>query len=68
MTASRPVVADAAARLLVGNEITPELIEAAAEAAYKPAKPLDNTDMALGYRKKMVKVYVTRALSEVARP
>ena len=66
--ASRPVVADAAARLLVGNEITPELIEAAAEAAYKPAKPLDNTDMALGYRKKMVKVYVTRALSEVARP
>ena len=64
--ASRPVLAHAAAKMLVGNRLTPELIRAAAEAAYKSAKPLDNTDMALGYRKRMVKVYVTRALSEVA--
>jgi 4-hydroxybenzoyl-CoA reductase subunit beta len=66
--ASRPLLAQAAADMLVGNRITPELIEAVAEAAYKPAKPLDNTDMALSYRKKMVKVYVTRALTELAGP
>jgi 4-hydroxybenzoyl-CoA reductase subunit beta len=64
--ASRPVVADEAMKMLIGNKITPELIEAVAEAAYKPAKPLDNTDMALGYRKKLAKVYVARALSEAA--
>lgn len=63
--ASQPIVINAASKLLVGNRITPELIEAAAEAAYKSAKPLDNTDMALSYRKKLVKVYVKRALSEV---
>ena len=40
--------------------------EAAAQAAYKPAKPLDNTDMANGYRKKMSKVYVDRALQMLA--
>ncbi len=64
--ASRPVVTNEAAKMLVGNTITPELVEAVAEMAYKPAKPLDNTDMALGYRKKMAKVYVARALSEAA--
>ena len=62
--ASRPVVVNEAAKMLIGNKVTRELIEAVAEAASKPAKPLDNTDMALGYRKKMAKVYVARALSE----
>lgn len=64
--ASRPVVANEAAKMLIGYKIMPDLVEAVAEAAYKPAKPLDNTDMALGYRKKMAKVYVARALVEAA--
>ena len=64
--ASRPVVANEAAKMLIGNTITPELVVAVAEVAYRPAKPLDNTDMALSYRKKMAKVYVARALSEAA--
>ncbi len=64
--ASQPVVAADAAALLIGKRITPELIQQAAQAAYRPAKPLDNTDMALSYRKKMARVYTARALAEAA--
>ena len=35
-------------------------------AAYRPAKPLDNTDLTLAYRKRMVRVFVSRALRELA--
>ncbi|HEX9921557.1 MAG TPA: hypothetical protein VGD99_02745, partial [Anaerolineae bacterium] len=52
--------------LLVGQKLSPELIEEAAKLAFKPAKPLDNTDMGHPYRKQMVRVYVARALREVA--
>ena len=38
----------------------------AAEAAARPAKPLDNTDLVYHYRKSMTRVYVTRALRELA--
>ena len=38
----------------------------AAQAAFQPAKPLDNTDLTLSYRKKMVRVYVARALCQLA--
>jgi 4-hydroxybenzoyl-CoA reductase subunit beta len=61
---SAPVEATDAAKLLIGNKITAELIDAVAEAAYRPAKPLDNADMALSYRKKMARVYVAGALAE----
>jgi 4-hydroxybenzoyl-CoA reductase subunit beta len=64
--ASRPVEAMEAAHLLVGRRLTPELIEEAAAAAYRPAKPLDNTDLTLAYRKRMVRVFVSRALRELA--
>jgi len=63
---SQPVLGTEAAGLLTGKRITPELIREVAELAAKPAKPLDNTDMTLSYRKKMVRVYVARALSEAA--
>ena len=62
--ASQPVQAAGAAAMLVGQKITPELVEQVARIAYKPAKPLDNTDMALSYRKKMARVYVAGALAE----
>jgi len=64
--ASRPVRCDAAERVLLGQRLVPEVIEAAAEAAWKPSKPLDNADLSLGYRKAMVRVYVRRALRELA--
>jgi 4-hydroxybenzoyl-CoA reductase subunit beta len=64
--ASHPVVADAAAALLRGQRPTPDLIDRAAQAAFQPAKPLDNADLTIGYRKKMARVYVQRALRELS--
>src|SRR5437588_755001 len=64
--ASRPVVAGEAAALLRGQRPTPDLIARAAQAAFHPAKPLANADLPLGYRKKMTRVYVDRALRELA--
>ncbi|MDR7554117.1 MAG: FAD binding domain-containing protein [Armatimonadota bacterium] len=64
--ASQPVRCEAAERVLLGQQLGPAVIDAAAEAAWKPAKPLDNADLTLGYRKAMVRVYVRRALREVA--
>jgi CO/xanthine dehydrogenase FAD-binding subunit len=64
--ASRPLEAAQAAALLTGQQITPDLIARAAQAAYQPAKPLDNADLTIGYRKKMARVYVERALRELA--
>jgi 4-hydroxybenzoyl-CoA reductase subunit beta len=63
---SRPILVTEAADLLTGKRITPQLVREVAEEAAKSAKPLDNTDMALSYRKKMAYVYVARALSEAA--
>jgi 4-hydroxybenzoyl-CoA reductase subunit beta len=47
------------------GELTDERIAAAADAAYGPAKPMDNTDFDLSWRKQMTRVYVTRALQEL---
>lgn len=62
---SAPVEAEKAEALLVGKKLTDEIIEEAAGLAYRPAKPLDNTDLTNLYRKKMAKVYVARALGEL---
>ncbi len=64
--ASSPLEARDAERVLVGHRLDPEVIEEAAQAAFKPAKPLDNTDLTLSYRKQMTRVYVARALRELA--
>jgi 4-hydroxybenzoyl-CoA reductase subunit beta len=63
--ASHPVEAKDAEKILVGQKLTDDVIAAAAEAAYKPAKPMDNADAAYAWRKKMVRVYVQRALEEL---
>ncbi len=64
--ASLPFEARDAGRVLVGQRLTAEVVDAAAQAAFTPAKPLDNTDLTLHYRKQMVRVYVARALKELA--
>jgi 4-hydroxybenzoyl-CoA reductase subunit beta len=64
--ASRPVIAAEASALLLRQRLTPELVARAAQVAYQPAKPLDNADLTIGYRKKMARVYVERALRELA--
>jgi len=64
--ASHPVAAPQAADVLRGQRPTPDLIARAAQVAYQPAKPLDNADLTIGYRKKMARVFVERALRELA--
>jgi 4-hydroxybenzoyl-CoA reductase subunit beta len=64
--ASTPREATRAAAALVGRRLTTETIEAAAELAAGPAKPLDNTDLTHPYRKKVTRVYVARALARLA--
>ena len=64
--ASSPLLAPEAAEILVGQRLTPEVIDTAAQAVFRPAKPLDNTDLTLSYRKKMVRVHVTRILRQLA--
>jgi 4-hydroxybenzoyl-CoA reductase subunit beta len=62
--ASHPVEASDAAALLIGQHLTPETIDAAANLAAKRAKPLDNADLSMNYRKQMATTYVRRALSQ----
>jgi CO/xanthine dehydrogenase FAD-binding subunit len=63
--ASRPMASPAADALLTGQTLKDDLIAAAAEAAYAVAKPMDNTDYELVWRKKMVRALVTNALREI---
>ncbi len=62
--ASSPLRAYEAEEMLVGETLTAERIEAAAQLAAKLAKPMDNTDMTLGFRKKMVTRFVVETLKE----
>jgi CO/xanthine dehydrogenase FAD-binding subunit len=63
--ASRPVESERAAALLRGQRWSDELITEAAAAASEIAKPMDNTDFELVWRKAMVRSLVGYALQEV---
>src|SRR6266699_1616801 len=63
--ASWPQEVPEAGAALVGTDLSDEGVAAAADAAYRPAKPMDNTDFDLSWRKQMTRVYVTRALAEL---
>ena len=63
--ASFPQPVPAAAKALKGTKLDDEAIAGAAQAAFKPAKPMDNTDFKLSWRKQMTRVYVGRALREL---
>jgi 4-hydroxybenzoyl-CoA reductase subunit beta len=62
--ASHPVEAIDAAAQLLHQPLTPELIEAVASAASKRAKPLDNADLTINYRKQVTPVYIRRVLTQ----
>jgi len=64
--ASLPREARAAAAALIGERLTAELITRVADLAAGPSKPLDNTDYAHFYRKRMTRVFVARALRRLA--
>ena len=60
---SYPKVSAEAGDAVLGKPLTDEVLDAAARAAARPAKPLDNTDFTIGWRKDMVPVHVRRALA-----
>jgi len=50
---------------LIGQTLNEDQIQAAAEAAYVKARPLDNTDFVMNWRKQMARQYTIRALEEL---
>src|ERR1043165_2584511 len=54
-----------AATALIEKPLTDEPIQAAAEAAYVKARPLDNTDFVSQWRKQMARQYTLRALRDL---
>lgn len=65
--APAPIEVDEAQRLLVGQPLDEDRIAKAAEASYLKARPLDNTDFLMNWRKQMVRPYVLRALRDLQR-
>ena len=63
--ACRPVVPARAAASLIGRPLTDDTIATASEAAAEPARPLDNTDFPLVWRKRVTRSFVTYALREL---
>lgn len=63
---SHPLEVKAAQKLITGKKLTEDLIQEAAAAAYPAAKPLDNTDLAMHWRKDMSRYYVAGTLRELA--
>jgi 4-hydroxybenzoyl-CoA reductase subunit beta len=63
---SHPIEAVEAQKILIGKPLSDDSIRAAAESAFRPAKPLDNTDFHMNWRKEMVRQYVAGALNELA--
>jgi 4-hydroxybenzoyl-CoA reductase subunit beta len=62
---SRPVDVSSAAAVLAGQPLTDESIARTAELAAKAAKPMDNTDFNLLWRKRVTRDFVTYALREL---
>jgi 4-hydroxybenzoyl-CoA reductase subunit beta len=63
--ASRPAAAPRAESALVGQALTDATIASAAEGAYEVAKPMDNTDFDLVWRKRMTRALAVYALREL---
>jgi 4-hydroxybenzoyl-CoA reductase subunit beta len=63
---SSPTDVSDKAQPLVGHRLSPGLIDSVAEDTWRGARPLDNTDLNYAWRKRMARVYVRRALRELA--
>lgn len=61
---SRPLLTEAG-QLLIGGKLTDEAIATAGKKAAATAKPLDNADIDMYWRKNVVSVFVTYALREL---
>ncbi len=67
-TQSAPVRIMSAESLLEGKDVTPLLIEQAAEEAASSVKPVPNIGGTAAYRKRMVAVLVKRTLDQLLKP
>jgi 4-hydroxybenzoyl-CoA reductase subunit beta len=63
--APAPIEVSEAQQALIGGHLDVDTIKAAAEACYLKARPLDNTDFVMGWRKQMARPFVQRALEEL---
>jgi 4-hydroxybenzoyl-CoA reductase subunit beta len=63
--APSPIQVLEAGEALIGKELNDDQIRAAAEACYVRARPLDNTDFVMNWRKQMTREYTLRALQDV---
>ncbi|MGH2514495.1 MAG: hypothetical protein ACRDHP_02465, partial [Ktedonobacterales bacterium] len=63
--ATHPLPLPEAEALLRGARWTPELLEAAADIAYKAAHPMDNTAGTIALRRRIVRAYTRRALESL---
>ena len=63
--ACRPLAAPEAAKSLLGRPLNQQAIEEAAVLAARIAKPLDNTDFDMTWRKRVTAEFVTYALREL---
>jgi 4-hydroxybenzoyl-CoA reductase subunit beta len=62
---SHPVEAVLSQQAIIGKKLTEQTITEAAATAYPVAKPLDNTDFAMSWRKEMARYYVAGTLREL---
>ncbi|MBE0623389.1 MAG: FAD binding domain-containing protein [Burkholderiales bacterium] len=63
--ASQPFLAGKASEFLIGKKLTDEVIAEAGSLAASRAKPMDNTDLDVYWRKEVVPSYVGYALREI---
>jgi len=63
--APAPIEVKEAGAALVGAPLNEERMHAAAEFCYVKARPLDNTDFVMNWRKQMARPYVLRALQDL---
>jgi 4-hydroxybenzoyl-CoA reductase subunit beta len=62
---SHPVEAVHAGAALVGRKLDDDTVAEAASLASQPARPMDNTDFSLHWRKRVTREFVTHALREL---
>jgi 4-hydroxybenzoyl-CoA reductase subunit beta len=63
--APAPIEVKEAEEAIIGMKLDEEHIGRAAEACYLKARPLDNTDFVMNWRKQMARPFVRRALEEL---
>ena len=66
--APSPIEVKEAEQALIGAPLDDERVQQAAESCYRKARPLDNTDFIMNWRKQMARPFVLRALEELRSP